>query len=372
MTTPRSTSPDAGTNPRARTRGARWVLLLTSTIVSLVCADVLFRWFGPRPYAAPVLTDRSGHQVSLYQIVQALHAEPIRQHDGPRGPGPAAGSSGAPFTVTYDRPRWDYFDATGSITFDFNSLGFRDREFSAAKPPGEYRVLAIGDSFTFGLGVRLEDSWPQQLERELAAVRGTPVEVINAGFTNRSATTEDFAPWVESDGIALQPDVVVLGFCLNDMHPNLPMLGYLVPRPEPPLFGWSAILKHVQAMAAQRVAKARPYDASEILRTRGDIHWVKSQTAMREMQRHLSDAGIRFVVVIQPMITRLGDDYPYVRLHDMVREFCAGAGIECLDLLPRFLGREAEDLWVHATDQHPNHEGQRIIAHGILEYLTKR
>jgi hypothetical protein len=55
------------------------------------------------------------------------------------------------------------------------------------------------------------------------------------------------------------------------------------------------------------------------------------------------------------MVTRLGDDYPYLGLHEMVREFCAEAGIECLDLLSGFRGRNAEDLQLHATDQHSSH-----------------
>ena len=69
----------------------------------------------------------------------------------------------------------------------------------------------------------------------------------------------------------------------------------------------------------------------------------------------LTGAGVRLLVVIQPMVTRLGDDYPYLGLHEMVREFCAEAGIECLDLLSGFRGRNAEDLQLHATDQHSSH-----------------
>ena len=39
-----------------------------------------------------------------------------------------------------------------------NDLGLRDREFDWSRKGG-YRVLAIGDSFTLGWGVGVEDSW---------------------------------------------------------------------------------------------------------------------------------------------------------------------------------------------------------------------
>ena len=47
-----------------------------------------------------------------------------------------------------------------SITYQFNELGYRDQSYL------EYRgneILAIGDSFTLGLGVNIEQTWPSVL-----------------------------------------------------------------------------------------------------------------------------------------------------------------------------------------------------------------
>jgi hypothetical protein len=49
-----------------------------------------------------------------------------------------------------------------------NSLGMRDAEFPRRKPPGVVRILCMGDSTTFGMSERLEDSWPKALERASA------------------------------------------------------------------------------------------------------------------------------------------------------------------------------------------------------------
>src|SRR5687767_1828066 len=51
------------------------------------------------------------------------------------------------------------------VPVSINSLGMRDREVDAHPAPDEFRILVMGDSFAFGLGVSYEDSIPQQLEK---------------------------------------------------------------------------------------------------------------------------------------------------------------------------------------------------------------
>ena len=55
----------------------------------------------------------------------------------------------------------------------------------------------------------------------------------------------------------------------------------------------------------------------------------------------------------------------------MAREFCEAEGIEYVDLLSQFRGRNEEALWVHPTDQHPNHIGHQLMAEGIYEHFHK-
>src|SRR4029453_16976194 len=46
-----------------------------------------------------------------------------------------------------------------------NPRGSRDLERALAKPPGTRRLLSLGDSFAWGVGVELADAYPQRLER---------------------------------------------------------------------------------------------------------------------------------------------------------------------------------------------------------------
>lgn len=69
--------------------------------------------------------------------------------------------------------------------FQVNSSDRRLRggDFPQQPASGVFRILAIGDSTTFGWGVEDQQAWPAQLEAKLAA-RGREVQVLNAGVPN--------------------------------------------------------------------------------------------------------------------------------------------------------------------------------------------
>jgi lysophospholipase L1-like esterase len=75
---------------------------------------------------------------------------------------------------------------------EFNSAGFRDVERAAAPPPGAFRILALGDSFTASLQVPREETFLARLERELAQELppGRSAEVINAGVDGYGTAQE--------------------------------------------------------------------------------------------------------------------------------------------------------------------------------------
>ena len=50
------------------------------------------------------------------------------------------------------------------ITIRINSLGWRDREISLEKKEDTFRIVALGDSITFGWGVELHETYVKQLE----------------------------------------------------------------------------------------------------------------------------------------------------------------------------------------------------------------
>lgn len=74
-----------------------------------------------------------------------------------------------------------------------NTQGFRDKEITI-KAPNTYRMLVIGDSFTFGHGISSNDNtYPKKLESYLKNIEGptkTKFEVFNLGVKGYSPDQE--------------------------------------------------------------------------------------------------------------------------------------------------------------------------------------
>ncbi|MEW6365243.1 MAG: hypothetical protein AB1714_11485 [Acidobacteriota bacterium] len=100
------------------------------------------------------------------------------------------------------------------VTVTTNSMGLRGREAAFAKPPGTKRILALGDSYTFGLFVADDASYPAVLE-SLYRREGKNVEVVNAGFADGYSPDEQYA-WLVNAGMKFKPDVVTYGFFVGN------------------------------------------------------------------------------------------------------------------------------------------------------------
>lgn len=102
------------------------------------------------------------------------------------------------------------------VTNSHNSFGLRSPETTLEKPQGVYRILFLGDSFTYGYGVEEKDSFPRLVEEKLNGLfEGKPrVEVINGGLPGFSPILEYL--YLKNEGFRFNPDLVILEFDLTD------------------------------------------------------------------------------------------------------------------------------------------------------------
>ena len=101
-----------------------------------------------------------------------------------------------------------------------NSRGMVGPEVPAAKPPGEFRIVVLGDSYTVGGQVPYEQTFPAVLEQDLRQAGYTNVRVINAGVGGY--TTYNETGLLREDIGWLQPDLVVIAsFLGNDVAENV-------------------------------------------------------------------------------------------------------------------------------------------------------
>lgn len=112
---------------------------------------------------------------------------------------------------SYNRFRGKPFSHDYS-SFRLNSKGFKDIEFSPEKKPDTLRIIAIGDSFTFGV-VPYEYTYLTLLEDRLNS-GDKDFEVINMGIPSIGA--KDYLSVLVHEGITLNPDIAVINFFIGN------------------------------------------------------------------------------------------------------------------------------------------------------------
>jgi len=117
-------------------------------------------------------------------------------------------------------PNYDGWFA--GVPVHINALGFRDvRDYDLAKRAKTFRILVLGDSVTFGHGSVFEHTYPYLLEQRLAGWRpDIEWQVWNLGVPGYN-TSQEFADLLDV-GPRFRPDLVILGFFLNDVVENQP------------------------------------------------------------------------------------------------------------------------------------------------------
>ena len=309
--------------------------------------------------------------------------------------------------------------AAGSrvVTYAINSLGFRDEEFTEQKPDGVFRILALGDSMTFGPGVNVEETYPKVLERLLNEQEEDRYQVINAGASGYSAY-EELVTW-RNRGDDLDPDLVIVGFCVNDVGDprrqmdarTLDALGELPPEmipnpgqggggtegatpskeaPKAELKGrlpipFKSLLREHSALyrffvrrydALLKTLRIRDPYAGELRRYYRDVDAILSDYTTPEWQwlakhwegfQEVSEqTGVPWVLVLFPWQYQLERDYegvPQERLNSRAREM----GIFVVDPRPIFQQERFTDLYIDLA--HFSAKGHQLAAEVLYNAL---
>ncbi len=108
---------------------------------------------------------------------------------------------------------WESF---GNKPIIINKYGHHDDSFLIKKRKKEFRILNLGDSITMGHGVTKDETYSKFLEIILSdSMREYDViQAINAGVQGYSSFQE---LEVLKRSLIYKPDIVTIGFCLNDV-----------------------------------------------------------------------------------------------------------------------------------------------------------
>lgn len=257
---------------------------------------------------------------------------------------------------------------------------------TTAKSPETFRIFFFGDSFTYGEG--LEDPSETFVNRTIARLnerqplaRRRRFEAFNGGMPG-SLTPH----WVALSDRTLErydPDLVVVVFFLRDGLAGVTSIGQIdliragmqQLAKDSFFFRYSNLYRLYEERRSQ-TELARRYLAAMRDGYLGDptqtAQWQRAQADILEIKRQASQVGARFALVIFPVLFELNDDYPLLDVCDEIERFCRTNGIPVHSLLPAFLGRDAEPLWLSAYDQHPNARGHEIATHGLYPFMEER
>lgn len=269
-----------------------------------------------------------------------------------------------------------------------NAQGLRGPERARPKPPGLRRVLVLGDSVAFGLGLAEDrDTFPARLERALAA-RGAASECLNAGVCGWSTRQERL--FLEREGEGWQPDLVLVAFVLNDVTERpggTAQLAYTRPEGMPGWLANSGLYLALHELALRRAlagdspearahqARLTPYHLILQPGSEGvEAAWRALWPELEGLQAWCVARSLPVVLVAFPHAFQLrdpGTDRPQRFLAD----HAARRDMAFLDLLPPFgaalraRGLALEDLFHDGV--HPSASGNELAADETARFLIE-
>jgi lysophospholipase L1-like esterase len=257
----------------------------------------------------------------------------------------------------------------------------------------------LGDSFTFALGVRFEDLYAQQLERRLNAAH-TPrrFQVINAGVAGYNTRQELI--YLTSEGLSLEPDLVVVGFYWNDLVGNEAPLPDAATTPKiaadqeqtehahflpawirDPLRQSLAIYLGVQAVKNAwnlvRPPQNEYVTVQEALlggdRDTLEPYWNATAQRLREIAQAARERGVPVILLAFPMENQLLRRYPELVWGERLREIWAPTGFALVDLEPAYRHeRESGRNPFLPYDLHPNPHGMEVASDALYRAIRER
>lgn len=288
-------------------------------------------------------------------------------------------------------------DFTSSIKI--NSEGLRDREYPKTKDLKTFRILVLGDSFTFGLGVNIEESYPKVLETMLnQSSKGSGArtyEVINAGVAGYG--TEQEYLYLQELQQRYEPDIVIVGLYSNDVDDVMKGIPAAITKQKLKNRSYFlSYLRGIQILLQTETFMKKNFSSSigSIFEIYQDKHTPQFEKALHMTKGYLlkirdfsRSRGARTLVVIIPFCFEIDsvewerkgighlytDDFfnkNMARFSESFMEFGKSKKLPTLPLLPVLRSTKLRPVYF-TRDPHWTREGHRIAAESIFTYLQK-
>jgi lysophospholipase L1-like esterase len=241
-------------------------------------------------------------------------------------------------------------------------------------------VAVVGDSIAFGYWVEERDAFPRQLEDLL----GGPSRVQVLNFAVPGYGLDQYLEIVRTRVRAMDPDVVVVSFCLNDLEGPMSFeygmtLDRAARRRTLPGRLYEAATAHSRLLSWIEY-RLMGFEARRIFvraRDDGPLYEQAAAEQLPFLRAHFSalatllrPRGIPALVAVFPVFGRRFDRYPHHDLEQAVVRAAEESGLAAIDLLDCFSAYDFRDVRVDVI--HPSPLGHRVAARAIRDALCSR
>jgi lysophospholipase L1-like esterase len=292
----------------------------------------------------------------------------------------------------------EYGESEFRIEVTHNSLGFRGPEVAPNPPPNMRRVLVLGDSFAYGIGVADDETFSARL-----AALDPRLEVLNSGVNGYGTGQELLL--LREYAATLHPDLVLVAFFWNDVgnsfHRSFPRFqlvdGSLVwpdPLPAAPPMQPSARhpwLRHsyLFRFASDRLKLGRwwltvafsiPTESSDfVAQSERDEAWQLMRALLAAVRDEARGVGARTAVLAIPdqvQVERarvIGLDPEDYEIQPRLGEICRELGIALIDPLPelRAAATSGGEPLYYPVDRHLKKAGHEIVARVLAREIEE-
>ena len=273
---------------------------------------------------------------------------------------------------------------TGDVVYSINDAGFRDDPHPVEKPAGTTRVAVIGDSVTYGFGVKQDQIFAAEAERRL----GPDYELINVAMSGLNAP--QVVHLLEAEGLRYDPDLVVMNFVLNDCDfftryraaldftrekdGEIGLLGISIDPRIKRAIKASALVYFLSQQAERLFGSEDMAHGDYVLSIWDDpANRALVADALDRFAALRAEHGFEPVILIWPVIAEF-EGYAYQEIHDWVAAQARARDLDVIDLLPAF-AEEAphDDYYLSPNDYfHPNAKGHAVGARVFEDWVAAR
>jgi hypothetical protein len=261
-----------------------------------------------------------------------------------------------------------YYAATqGLVSFYTNQYGARwiepaDQQLKAAD------ILVVGDSFTYGHGLRYEDTFIYLLEQKLQD-KSQAVSLLN--FSKRGIDAEEVLSIYRRLKDTIPHDAVLYGLHINDLI-KFPT-SYIISNPM--CIPWLVERSKGFDFIAKKIYKysIRKYRIKQLLDPElfTEHHFDKKLQALVTLNETVKSKGMRLTVVLLPILVDL-QQHTFRPLYDGIKKSLDRAQIDYIDLTECLDNFNDSDVWVLPFDQHPNKIANKVFADTLYTQFQKR